>query len=518
MSLPPLIQALLSPDLWDHPTEGIRLLETHISWVILTGPFAYKIKKPVDFGFLDFSTLEKRQFYCHEELRLNRRLAPEIYLEVVAFTGATTKPRLRGPGPILDYAVKMRQFDQADLLAEYAMRNKLAEGHIVELARLIAQFHENTQRAGPDTSYGEPQVIQKAARENFDHIDSARLADHKLGIDLQALKGWTIQVYRNLAPLMTERRQKGFVRDCHGDLHLGNIVIWHDRPVPFDCIEFNPMLRWIDVISEIAFTVMDLAARGHRPFGFRFLNEYLSISGDYPGTRLLRYYLVYRAMVRAKITYLSFLQNQSVNQLQGLEQYLQLAHVFSSPRPPMLLITHGFSGSGKSHACHQLASRLDALHLRSDVERKRLAGLSRDARSRFGLGEDLYSESFTRRTYQRLLDLARKILQAEFTVIVDATFLRSKDRELFRNLAKSLEVTFRILDFRAEETVLRQRIENRMQQSQDPSDADLEVLDHQLRHHDPLTPEEQPLVISLDTSQGFELEKALTGLASQEGS
>ncbi len=506
---PPLIRALLEPHNWNHPTWDIRLIETHISWVILTGPFAYKVKKPVDFGFLDFTTLEKRRFYCDQELRLNRRLAPQLYLAVVAFTGDVSRPRLDSTGPALEYAVKMRQFDQDDLLAEYAKHNKLRESHIVQLARLIAHFHETTERAAPDTPYGEPEAIKKACLENFTSIDSDQLEKSCLRAELQRLETWTIQTYERLHPLLQARKMDGYVRDCHGDLHLGNIILWQGRPLPFDCIEFNPMLRWIDVISEIAFTVMDLAARAQRPLGFLLLNEYLGMTGDYPGLRLLRFYLVYRAMVRTKIAYLSFNQSQNNRHLQDLGQYLELASGFSQPQPRILLITHGVSGSGKSYASRQLATHLGAVHLRSDVERKRLAGLSPQAKSKAGLGEDIYSENFTRLTYHRLFELAREALEAGFNVIVDATFLHRKDRQRFGQLAESLGIDFRILDFKAEKKVLQQRIRQRLEANKDPSEADLEVLDHQLKHHDPLSSQERIQSIELDTSRGFELQQAL---------
>ncbi|HEB76921.1 MAG TPA: aminoglycoside phosphotransferase [Methylothermaceae bacterium] len=512
MSLPPLIRALLKPDPYDHSTESIHYRETHISWIILTGPFAYKIKKPVDFGFLDFSTLEKRRFYCHEELRLNRRLAPQLYLEVVKITGRPEAPRMGGPGPILEYAVKMRQFDEANLLAELAEHGRLSEAHILPLAHRIARFHRQAERAGADDPYGEPEVIQAAALENFRQIDTRRLGESVQAI-VAELEAWTRESFVRLKPFMTQRKHGGWIRECHGDLHLGNIVLWQGQPLPFDCIEFNPALRWIDVISEIAFTVMDLAARGYCPLGFRFLNEYLSDTGDYPGVKLLRYYLVYRAMVRAKIAWLSAAQQeQPGEQISTCQRYLDLAREFSRPQRPVLYITYGFSGSGKSYACRRLAAHLPALHLRSDVERKRLAGLAAGAVTQSGLGKGIYSADFTERTYGKLLEDARTILDAGFGVIVDATFLRRKYRDRFRQLADDLRVPFRILDFRAEETVLRQRIAARQQQRRDPSEADLTVLEYQLRHHDPLDESERAVTVTFDTSHGFELQSALSRL------
>lgn len=512
MNLPPLIRALLRPEIYDHPCESIRLRETHISWIVLTGPYAYKIKKPVDFGFLDFSTLEKRRFYCQEELRLNRRLAPQLYLQVVAITGSPEAPRLHGSGPVVEYAVKMRQFDENDLLAALAEHGRLSEDHLLPLAHRIARFHRQAAQAGADQPYGEPTVIQQAALENFAQIDTARL-DRSLRTIIAELEAWTRDSFARLQPVMIERKRGGWIRECHGDLHLGNIVWWQGQPLPFDCIEFNPALRWIDVISEIAFTVMDLAAWDCRPLGFRFLNEYLSDTGDYPGVRLLRYYLVYRAMVRAKIAWLSATQREGSEALQQrFRRYLHLARDLSRPQRPALYITHGFSGSGKSYACRRLAAHLPALHLRSDVERKRLAGLPAEAVTRSRPAGGIYGVDFTERTYDRLLEEARIIVTAGFAVIVDATFLNRRFRDRFRRLASELSVPFRILDFQADEPILRRRITARQRHRRDPSEADLRVLEYQHRHHDPLDEQERRLTVTFDTSRGFELETALPRL------
>ncbi|GAB6067280.1 AAA family ATPase [Methylothermus subterraneus] len=511
MSLPPLIQALLDPAVYDHPTQTLRCRETHISWILLTGPYAYKIKKPLNLGFLDFSTLTKRRFYCQEELRLNRRLAAPIYLEVVAITGSPTSPRLRGEGPTLEYAVKMRQFQEQDLLAELAARGELKEAHLRSLAERIASFHRSAAQAGAQDPYGDPELIQAAARQNFAQIERSDLPT------LAKLQAWTESEFVRLRPVMAERKRQGAIRECHGDLHLGNIVLWQGQPLPFDCIEFNPVLRWIDVISEIAFTAMDLCARGLKPLGFGFLNDYLSLSGDYAGVPLLRYYLVYRAMVRAKIAHLRSLQQPDAPAHgKEFERYLQLAWDFSQTQKAFLGITHGFSGSGKSYAARRLAAQLGALHLRSDVERKRLAGLEADAASRSTLGRGIYSPEFTQRTYQKLWDDARTVLTSGFPVIVDATFLNRAYRDRFQELAQSLALPFLILDCHAPEEVLRQRILKRAQERRDPSEADLEVLKQQLCHHDPLDASEQTAVLAFDSAQAS-ADEILTALKGRLG-
>jgi aminoglycoside phosphotransferase family enzyme/predicted kinase len=493
MSFPPLIRALLDPSVYDHPTWSICCRETHISWIILTGLYAYKLKKPVDLGFLDFSTLDKRRFYCQEELRLNRRLAPQLYLEVVAITGTPTSPSLKGEGPILEYAVKMRQFRQEDLLAERAARGELEEAHLSSLAELIARFHQSAAQARPQDPYGDPDLIHAAARQNFAQIERDLTV-------LNALQAWSESEFEKRREDMAERKRQGYIRECHGDLHLGNIVLWQGQPLPFDCIEFNPALRWIDLCSEIAFTVMDLCARGFKALGFGFLNDYLSLTGDYASVKLFSYYLVYRAMVRAKIAHLSWRQHPELPSLEDFERYLKLAGDFSRPRPVFLCITHGFSGSGKSFISRRLAAQLGALHLRSDVERKRLAGLAAVAPSKSSLGGGIYRQDFTQRTYQKLLENAYTILTSGYPAIVDATFLTQAWRLKFKDLAQSLKLPFLILNFSAPEEVLRQRILKRRQERRDPSEADLKVLEYQLCHHEPLDSSEQALTLTLDTT------------------
>ncbi|NNG12861.1 MAG: phosphotransferase, partial [Halobacteria archaeon] len=284
-----LIAALQNPDVFDHPVGEISVLETHISWVILTGEFAYKIKKAVDFGFLDFSTLTKRHYYCQEELRLNRRFAADLYLEVISVTGSIDRPVLQGSGESIEYAVKMRQFPQQDLLSNIVARHGLDEAHVDEIAILLADLHACVDVADATTDYGRPDDIQHWVIENFEHIRPA-LDMPAQQVQLDWLENWCGQEFRNKRALIRTRRHDGFVRECHGDLHLGNLALINGRITPFDCIEFNPKLRWIDVISEAAFLTMDLEDRGYPGLAYRFLNGYLQHSGDYAGVGLLRYY------------------------------------------------------------------------------------------------------------------------------------------------------------------------------------------------------------------------------------
>lgn len=496
-----LIGRLLDSALYSLPIDAVELIETHISWVLLAGDYVYKIKKPVDFGFLDFSTLARRRHFCFEELRLNRRLAADLYLDVVAITGTAEHPEFNGSGPVIEYAVKMRRFDEAALFDRMLAENRLEAPHIDQLSDTIAAFHAAIERSNSSDAHGLSDDIQAAALENFAHIDPQLITSSEAA-SLHALSDWTETNYANLQALMHERKAHGFVRECHGDLHLGNIVCIDKHAVPFDCIEFNDKLRWIDVISEVAFCMMDLQAKNRSDLAYRFLNRYLAITGDYAGCRLLRYYLVYRGIVRAKIAILSLAQTDVVQQRTALQAHFQrqLRFALSCSRPdrPFLLLCHGFSGSGKSTLAAKLAERLPAIQLRSDIERKRLSGIGAAAESGSQLRQGIYTPDMTERTYHYLAERSEELLRTSFSVIVDATFLHHWQRNLFYRTALNCSAQFVILDIQAAETTLRQRIEQRLHERQDPSEADTAVLEQQLLHHEPLTPQERQIRLTIN--------------------
>lgn len=512
---PPLIEALLRPECYSHPVESVELVETHISWVLLTGQYAYKIKKPVDLGFLDFSTLDKRQHFCEEELRLNRRLAPQIYLGVVPVAGTAYQPRLGGAGETIEYAVKMRQFAQEMQLDRVLVRGDLRPAHIDSLAEALARFHGSILVAGHGMPFGEPAAVLAPMQENFEQIRPR--VDASLHEALSRLERWTQSRYQRLALLLAERKRTGFVRECHGDAHLANMALLGNEVVLFDCLEFNDNLRWIDVISELAFAAMDLDDRGREDLAWRLINRYLEHTGDYAGLRLLRFYQVYRALVRAKVAAIRLGQSDieahsRERSAQDLRSYLALAERYTHSGKPALLITHGLSGSGKSFITQELAESLGAIRLRSDVERKRLHGLSAEAHSGSGIASGLYAESATGETYARLAELARIVVQAGLTVIVDATFLKRSQRAIFAALANALGIPFAVLSMRAPERVLRERIAMRDASGRDASEAGVEVLAHQLLNHEPIENEERAFVVEVDTENPRARETLLSTL------
>jgi aminoglycoside phosphotransferase family enzyme/predicted kinase len=504
-----LIEALCSPAAFGHPVEDVRVIETHISWVILTGLFAYKIKRPVDLGFVDFTSLERRQFYCQEELRLNGRLAPQLYLGVVPITGTPEAPSMGGMGSAIEFAVQMHEFPQEALLSEVLKRQEVEPAHIDALAHELADFHGRIAVAAADAPFGTCQSIERAMDENLEHLlgDQPQDSQPQDKGAVQHLKDWCQHEFETRQDEFRHRRQSGYIRECHGDMHLGNMLLLDNRPVIFDCIEFNDEFRWIDVMSELAFTVMDLEDRGSPGLARRLLNAYLEQTGDYAGLMVLRYYLVYRALVRAKVADIRLRQSDVGAEEQSrivaeYRSYLELAQRYARPPGPRLIITHGPSGSGKTTMAQPLLEAVGAVRVRSDVERKRLFGLQSLDRTDAEVGGGIYAADATQRTYARLAELASYVLLAGFSVIVDATFLKREQRQQFRRLADELKVPFAILDFQVAESTLRDRVAQRASEHHDASEADLSVLEEQLKSREPLDAEECRRAIRASSEQG----------------
>jgi len=476
------------------PGSEVILIETHISSVLLAGALAYKLKKPVDFGFVDFTTLAARKRYCELEIALNRRTAPQLYLEVVPIGGSADAPRLGVPGAVLDYAVKMRRFDTEASFDRLLARGALHAVDVDALAERVAAFHAAIDIAPPDSAFGTPESIIADALDNFAHIE--RLGAPAASSEaLARLRRWTEAEGHALRATFARRKAQGFVRECHGDLHLGNVARIDHVAVPFDCIEFNEDFRWIDVMSEIAFTVMDFVDRGAAAFAWRFLNRVLEASGDYAGVAVLRFYLVYRAMVRAKVALIRARQmapaeaQAAAAALGDVAHHLADAAGFTAPRPRALVLSGGVSASGKTTLAQSLLEALGAVRLRSDVERKRLHGLAATARSGSGLDAGLYRPQATRATYARLATLAEALLPSGFPVIVDATFLRAADRSAFRTLGCEAGARCTLLWCDAPLEVLRERISARAAAGGDASEATLEVLAQQLETLEPPRPD-----------------------------
>lgn len=500
-----LVTALLDPSVYSPPVDRVDKLETHISYVLLAGSYVYKIKKAVDLGFLDFRTLTARRFYCQEELRLNRRLAPWLYLDVVPISWNAGRPVFGTNGLPIEYAVKMHRFSQDNLLSALLAHGRLTTAHIDELADKVAAFHAQAAIATEQDAYGTPEAVAAPALENFAQIKAGAAPPPDLA-DLHTLEAWTVEQLHALAAAFRARKSGGYVRECHGDLHTGNVTLVDGQVTIFDCLEFSANLRWIDIMNEVAFMVMDLHDRKRPDLARRFLNRYLEITGDYEGLPLLRYYVAYRALVRAKVHWLRAHQPgvnaaDTARLLAQYRGYIGLALAQTRPARPAIILTHGLSGSGKTTHTQSLVELIDAVRVRSDLERKRLQGLPALARTDSGIEQGAYSADATARTYERLLALAGTIVDAGYTAIVDATFLKRTPRDAFRRLAKMRGAPFVIIDFVADVATLRQRIRARHRRGDDASEADIRVLQRQIETQEPLQPNEQRAVVTYDATQ-----------------
>lgn len=487
--LPPLIQALLAPSHYAGASR-VELVQTHISWLLLAGDCAYKIKKPVKLPFLDFSTLERRYRSCLDELRLNRRFSPDIYLDVVGIFNTPQEPHFEAVGAPIEYAVKMLRFDDSMRLDRVCARGQLGSEHLSDLADTLVAFHESAAVAPASSHLGTAEEVLAPALDNLRELTGLLVGD-TMQRRLAELTAWTQSQFVLLAPLLNARQRAGRIRECHGDLHLANMVLIDGRVRLFDCIEFNEKLRWIDVASDMAFTYVDLLAHSQPGLANWFVNEVLSRSGDYEAALVLRFYAVYRALVRAKVAAMTAAHGHGESP--DALSYLALAERLMARPKVSLMITHGLSGCGKTHASGVfLLSDPSActLRLRSDVERKRLFGLLPTERSESSLAGGIYAPEAQVRTYDHLLAVSEMLLRAGWSVIVDATFLKHADRVMFRELAKDTGAVFSILAPQATAAQLHQRVQSRLEQAQDASEASLAVLERQVQTIEPLRLEE----------------------------
>ena len=506
-----LRQLQQSPAAFAHPTGTVEWIETHISWLLLAGDFVYKFKKPLKLDFLDFSTLALRRAACEEELRINCRTASDLYLGLVALSGQAGSLRLQpaetapaGAEP----AVRMRRFAQEALLSRLLEQQRLLPSHIDALAQQVAQFHAGAAVATPQQGWGTAQAVVAPVQDCLAALQPlVAQALPALGPALRQLAQWCATQGAALAPVFQQRLQAGRVRECHGDLHLANLVLIDGRPQLFDAIEFNPALRWIDCVADIAFLAMDLEARGRADLAWRFLNAWLEHTGDYAGLQVLLYYRVYRALVRARVAGLRLAQVEGEGggdaraaSLRELQRYLALALRFTEPRTVELWLAHGFSGAGKSTQSQALIAERGVVRVRADVERKRLFGLAPQASSAAVPG-GIYTAEASQRTHEALAQAARWALEAGHTVLVDATFLNPAMRQRFMALAAQAQVLCRILSFEAPLAVLRERVRSRQQAGGDASEASVQVLEAQWAAAQPLSPAEEALTVHVDTTR-----------------
>ncbi|WP_026097879.1 bifunctional aminoglycoside phosphotransferase/ATP-binding protein [Baaleninema simplex] len=512
-SLPPLVQQMLKPEFYPHPvTQAIELIQTHVSFVLLTGEFVYKLKKPVDFGFLDYSTLEKRRHFCREELRMNRRGAPGIYLDVLPIVQKGDRFVLGDASgdddDIVEYALKMKQFPPNCLFVDLLDRGELTERLMEQLGRIVADYHANAPVNEEILEFGTVEQIREAIDDNYRYTENyiGRVQTQQQFDETKAYTDRTFDRHRDWFESRVRQRK---IRECHGDLHLRNIALDGDRILLFDCIEFNKPFRFVDVMYDVAFTVMDCEARGRRDLGNAFLNTYIERTGDWDGLRVLPLYLSRQAYVRAKVT--SFLlddeavsEEEKAKAAKTASEYYRLAWEYTRSHSGKMFVMSGLSGSGKSTTARQLARRLGAIQVRSDAVRKHLAGIPLDERG----SDEIYTFEMSRRTYDRLAELGAMLAKLGWTVILDAKYDRREWRKMACDRAEAASIPVQILHCTAPMSVLRDRLDRR---TGDIADATADLLASQQAKAEGFTEDELSRVVEIDTTQNLEMQLTSVG-------
>jgi aminoglycoside phosphotransferase family enzyme/predicted kinase len=515
-TFPALIRGLLVNAAYPHATDKIDCIETHISWVVLAGSFAYKIKKPLDLGFLDFSTLEQRRFYCEEELRLNRAWAPDIYLDVVGITLADGSPHIGAEGDAVEYAVKMRRFEQTLQLDRQLDDARLTIDDMRELGDNIASHH---LAAATVPANQRERLLELTGTLMMDNL--AALHGYAGESDLALLRDWTEKQLQLKCSSIGERFDKGFYRECHGDLHLANLVRLPEGITAFDCIEFDADLRHIDVACDVAFLAMDLESKGRVDLAACFLNRYLEKTDDYDSMHLFDMYFVYRCLVRAKVAAIRSGERSEVsdrtNDFDEAAHYVAMSLKRTAARRPILILMHGLSGSGKSWVAQRMVPLLPAIRVRSDLLRKRRFGLDETANSESDIAGGIYARAVDDDVYGELLQRASSILSAGHTVILDATYLLRHHREAALQMAQDFRAVVTIVRTTADYEELCRRIRERERTAKDPSEADLRVLEHQAGAIEPLTEDENRIACTLDSRDDCAFESCIAHIIGQAG-
>lgn len=461
MTIPFKIKRLLdNPALLGDTSKEARLMQTHISYVILTDKYVYKIKKPVKFIFLDFSTLEKRKHYCQEEIKINKRLAPSLYLKVIALKDKNKKTT--------DYAVKMKRIDEKNIFENMITGNSLNKSHIVKLANHISRFYKNTENVSSSKDFDFLKNIELNTSENFRQLENKinKVFSKK---DFLMVENYTTTFIKDNEKLFAKRIDDNFIKDCHGDLHCDHIVLNKNKIEIFDAIEFNYRFRYIDQISDISFLLMDLDFRNRADLSSLLLINYLKNTKDREGKKLVTFYKVYRALVRAKVE--SFkMDEMEVPKNERLVAKIKSTIYFSLAKKyalrdtrPVIMLFRGLPGTGKTHIAKEIKRLTNYNHLRTDEIRKQY----------FSKSKDIYSKKVTEKTYNKIALEAGKLLKENKNIIIDGNFRKKSQVDIIKKLAKERGAKLFIFEFRAfDKEVLKNMKRRDKDKMTDFSDAD----------------------------------------------
>ena len=511
--LPPLVHALLTPEAYPPRPSKIELVQTQMSFVFIAGDYVYKVKKAVDLGYLDYTTLEKRKHFCHQEVVLNGRLCPEVYLGVVQIAEEEGRIVAEGKGTAIEYAVKMRRLPQERLMNYLLSRNEVSEEMIAQVAAKMAQFHQKAETSEEISRFGDIRVVSANADENFAQTEKY------IGISIstekyEAIKAYTQSFIKKSEHLFRQRTKQCKIRDCHGDLHAAH-VCFTDGICIFDCIEFNERFRYCDVASEIAFLAMDLDYHGRADLSQRFVRTYQEMSRDQGLGRLIVYYKCYRAYVRGKVESFKLDDPLIPNKeqvLKGAAKYFELAYSYANPKKPTLLITTGLIGTGKSSLAQVLSQRVPLAVISSDSVRKRLANIPSEEHRFEEFDSGIYSADFSARTYDEMLHQAERILKAGHSVIIDASFRKERERKRAMKLAREVRANFKAIECVCNEETIKERLSRRFER-ESISDGRLDIFPQLKEDFEAVleVPEKDHIIV--DTSKPIEeLEETVSHL------
>jgi hypothetical protein len=509
MELDRIKEDLLRPEAYGHGPDRVELVETHISWVFLAGDLVFKVKKPVDFGFLDFSTPDKRHHFCQEEVRLNRRLAPDIYLDVVAVVqGRDGRLAVNLPGPTVDFAVMMKRLPDHGLMSERLDQGLVFPETMDDLAGLLADFYNRAETGGPIDQFGRAVMIKHNTDEDswqtVPYVGTALSGER-----YDHIKAYNDRFLREASALLDRRVADGFIRDCHGDLHLGNICLGEKIWI-FDCIEFNENFRYSDVASDLAFLAMDLDFRGRSDLGRRLVDRYVELSGDKEIFLVLDFYKCYRAYVRGKINCLAHDQQglcsaEKDRALDLARRYFDLAYTYAGGRRrPRILAFCGLMGTGKTHWARRVGEKIGAPVLSSDRVRKQTAGLTDASRVYVPFGQGLYSQDKTEQVYESLHAAAAALAGAGLDVVLDASYMKRRHRAAAQAMAESIRADLVFIQTVADEETVISRLSVREARGRSLSDGRRELYWDQSRCFEPLDDLTPDRLVTVDTAGSME--------------